>query len=90
MKEVILIGGKHHRERKTIEDRQHTIRIAHPVPIRAFSKEDFARIDPLEFDEYCSVSSIFGEYGIIPDNVFLHKDLNPILFLTNLVKDYVK
>lgn len=89
MREITLIGGKFHREKVKIENNQRIIRMPIP-PCAGWVCDGLPEIHEREYIEYAQIHSIFGEYGIIPDNVFFEKDSNVVEFLRKLVLDYVR
>jgi hypothetical protein len=91
-KEVILIGGKFHRKRVMIDANSHSHIMAIPPQLDTYVKIANLMAIPVEVETvtYKEVGSIFGEYGVIPSNVFLEENIDPLLFLRNLVLDYVK
>lgn len=76
MKDVILIGGKSHLELIHMEDHINKFTISESESI-------------VDSEEYVQVSNILGQYGIIPDNIFLLKSINPMDFIKNIVVDYI-
>lgn len=90
MRNIILIGGKFHRKRMRIDDHQHVIKIPIVPEIKARTRLELEEFEPMKYIEYAQVASIFGEYGIIPHNVFLESNMNPVEFIKNLVLDYTK
>jgi len=78
MKEVILIGGIYHRTRHTIEDNQFSLKL--PVGAAMYG----------QFEEYGSIASIYGIDELVPDNVFLFKEMEPVTFIRNLILDYCR
>jgi hypothetical protein len=88
-REIILIGGKFHRQRMRIDDSQHVIRIPLIPEAKAHARLELEEFEPVKYIEYAQVASIFGEY-VIPSNVFLESNMNPVEFIKNLVLDYTK
>lgn len=87
---IILIGGPFHRERMDVRDLQHTIRMALPTDLVPAKRSAFPELHEIKYEEYRKLGSIFGDCGVIPDNLFFHTSLDPVIFLKNLVLDYVK
>ena len=90
MREIILIGGKFHRQRIRIDDSQHVIKMPIVPEARAFSRLKLESFEEVEYIEYAQVSSIFGGFGIIPPNLFFEKEMDPVDFIKNLVLDYTR
>ncbi len=89
---VTLIGGNFHRQTVILEDSaQRVVRMILPINLTAKQTLDlYLEAVPVKFEEYARVDCIFGEFGVFPDNCFLLKGTDPVLFLKNLVRDYLK
>lgn len=87
---IILIGGHFHRHKFEITPDQSIIRIAKNPTLLAQYLEKYIEPVEINYETYRKINSIFGEYGIFPENCFLHTEIDPVEFLKNLVKDYIR
>jgi hypothetical protein len=87
---VTLIGGKFHRQKVEVDNGNNIIKMAVPSDCSSLrSQIDLGYIHH-EYFEYAQVDSIFGEYGIIPKDVFLQVGIDPVDFIRHLVLDYTR
>jgi len=87
---ITLIGGKFHRKKVEVKLNQHTVNMASPSDYGLLEKEVGFEPSINEITVYGEVSSIFGITSIIPSDIFFNCGIDPILFLKNLVLDYVR
>jgi len=90
-REVMLIGGKFHRQKHRIKGGQYEIRVALPTdPMRYtnyMANEKLMEIN-VKYLTYKYHPIIVGNESL--DNIFFLESINPMEWMLNLIKDYIR
>lgn len=93
MSKIILLSGMFHKQKHEIDKFQTEIRIPLVPEIKLMDSsklKDF-NFDEVKYEKYIRIIAMASFFSsIVPENWFLHENINPHIFLKNLILDYVK